>query len=108
MVSSTSADAPPPLKIGILGAARIAPSALITPAKSHPEIVVYAVAARDLGKAQKFAKDHGIKKVYGGSGAYQGVYTPFTGLLRSAIGWQVTCVAEADPNNYRTAERPRT
>lgn len=86
------ADAPPPLKFGILGAAKIAPSALITPAKSHPEVVIYAVAARDLGKAQKFAKDHGIEKVYGGSGAYQGAYPSSTGLLRFSCS--VICLVQ--------------
>jgi len=54
-----------PLKFGILGAAAIAPNALLTPAKSHPEVEVYAVAARDLGRAQAFAKKHGIQKAYG-------------------------------------------
>ncbi|KAF8551684.1 NAD(P)-binding protein [Imleria badia] len=59
-----------PLKFGILGAARIAPPALITPAKSHPEVEVYAVAARDLNRAEKFAKKYGIKKWYGGQNGY--------------------------------------
>ncbi|KAJ3762072.1 NAD(P)-binding protein [Lentinula raphanica] len=64
-------SANPPIKFGILGAANIAPPALITPAKSHPEVIVYAVAARDLQKAQKFAKKYGISKVYGGTDGYQ-------------------------------------
>lgn len=50
----------------------IAPIALIVPAKSHPEAIIHAVAARDLGKAQRYAKRHGISKAYGGSNAYQG------------------------------------
>ncbi|KAJ3498211.1 hypothetical protein NLJ89_g10248 [Agrocybe chaxingu] len=54
-----------PLKFGILGAAAIAPSALITPSKSHPEVLIYAVAARSLERAQAFAKKHGIEKAYG-------------------------------------------
>ncbi|KAF5364654.1 hypothetical protein D9758_005517 [Tetrapyrgos nigripes] len=60
-----------PLKFGILGAAAIAPPALIIPAKTHPEVVVYAVAARDLKRAEAFAKKHGIQKVYGGTNGYQ-------------------------------------
>ncbi|KAI9448778.1 NAD-P-binding protein [Lactarius psammicola] len=60
-----------PLRFGILGAARIAPIALILPVKSHPDAVVTAVAARDQGRADAFAKKHGIPKAYGGSGAYQ-------------------------------------
>ncbi|KAJ3917815.1 NAD(P)-binding protein [Lentinula edodes] len=61
----------PPIKFGILGAANIAPPALILPAKSHAEVIVYAVAARDQRKAENFAKKHGIVKVYGGSNGYQ-------------------------------------
>lgn len=36
-----------PIKFGILGAAHIAPTALISPANNHPEVEVYVVAARD-------------------------------------------------------------
>ena len=60
------------IRFGILGAANIAPPALITPARSHPEVVVYAVAARSLEKAKAYATKHGIEKTYGGPGAYQG------------------------------------
>ncbi|KAJ7588040.1 hypothetical protein C8J56DRAFT_940760 [Mycena floridula] len=55
---------PKPLKFGILGAAAIAPPALILPARSHPEVLVYAVAARDKARATAFAKKHGIPKVH--------------------------------------------
>ncbi|KAG1772349.1 NAD(P)-binding protein [Suillus occidentalis] len=64
-------DTLPPLKIGILGAAAIAPPALVLPAKSHPEVELYAVAARDISRAEKFAKKHGFKKWYGGKDGYQ-------------------------------------
>ncbi|KAJ3528544.1 hypothetical protein NM688_g7984 [Phlebia brevispora] len=60
-----------PIKFGILGAANIAPSALILPARSHAEVEIYAVAARNLEKAQAFAAKHGIEKAYGGPTAYQ-------------------------------------
>ncbi|TFK51866.1 NAD(P)-binding protein [Heliocybe sulcata] len=60
-----------PIKFGILGAARIAPIALVDPAKCHPEAVVLAVAARDKTRADEFAKKHGIPKVYGGANGYQ-------------------------------------
>lgn len=46
--------------------------ALIAPARNHPEVVIYGIAARDLGRAQEFAKKHGIEKAYGGPDAYQG------------------------------------
>ena len=58
-----------PIRFGIIGAANIAPAALIYPAKSHPDVVVLAVAARDKKKAEAFAKKYGIVKAYGG---YQG------------------------------------
>ncbi|KAG6853881.1 hypothetical protein C0991_000346 [Blastosporella zonata] len=61
----------PLLKIGILGAAAIAPAAIISPAKNHPETVLYAVAARDKARATAYAKKHGIEKVYGGPNGYQ-------------------------------------
>ena len=54
------------IRIGILGAARIAPTALIRPAADVPEVEVVAVAARDRTKAQKFAAKHGIARVLPG------------------------------------------
>ncbi|KAI4206917.1 MAG: hypothetical protein LQ346_000859 [Caloplaca aetnensis] len=51
------------LRFGILGAANIAPLALIGPAKSHPEVIIQAVAARDHQKAATFAKANGIPEV---------------------------------------------
>ena len=53
-----------PLKIGILGAARIAPMAMIRPAAKVPNVVVHAVAARDEQRAQTFAKRHEIPVVH--------------------------------------------
>ncbi|EKM54182.1 uncharacterized protein PHACADRAFT_210000 [Phanerochaete carnosa HHB-10118-sp] len=61
----------PMIRFGILGAANIAPAALLKPVLSHPEAVVYAVAARSLEKAQAFARKHSIEKAYGGPTAYQ-------------------------------------
>lgn len=53
-----------PLRIGILGSARIAPQALIAPARQNPEVVVTAVAARDVSRARAFAAEHGIPRVH--------------------------------------------
>ncbi len=53
-----------PLRIGVLGAARIAPMALITPAKSNAEVVVAAVAARDASRARAFAAKQDIARVH--------------------------------------------
>ncbi len=49
-----------PIRIGILGAAKIAPKAVILPARNNPEFTVVAVAARDPARAQSFASAHGI------------------------------------------------
>jgi predicted dehydrogenase len=53
-----------PLRIGVLGAARIAPLALINPAKENSEVVVAAVAARDASRAGAFAAKHDIPRVH--------------------------------------------
>ncbi|MCV7049528.1 Gfo/Idh/MocA family oxidoreductase [Mycobacterium heidelbergense] len=52
------------VRIGVLGAARIAPLALISPAKENDDVVVAAVAARDASRARAFAAKHGIPKVH--------------------------------------------
>ncbi|WP_024442452.1 MULTISPECIES: Gfo/Idh/MocA family oxidoreductase [unclassified Mycobacterium] len=52
------------LRIGVLGAARITPDALLKPAAANPEVVVSAVAARDIGRARAFAAKHGIARVH--------------------------------------------
>lgn len=52
------------LRIGILGAARIAPAALVKPASSSSEVDVVAVAARSLDRAQTFAAKHGIPRAH--------------------------------------------
>lgn len=54
-----------PIRIGILGAAKIAPPAVIAPAKGNPEFEVVAVGARDTAKAKAYAAEHGIPNVAG-------------------------------------------
>jgi hypothetical protein len=61
------------LRFGILGAARIAPDALIKPAFNHADVKIIAVAARDKAKAEAFAKKWEIPKVYYGNDGYQGM-----------------------------------
>jgi predicted dehydrogenase len=53
------------VRIGILGAARIAPRAMVKPAAEEPEAEVTAVAARDLERARRFAAKHKISTAYG-------------------------------------------
>jgi hypothetical protein len=57
-------DTPHRVRIGILGAARIAPTALINPARENTDVEVVAVAARDTDRAQGFAAKHGIARVH--------------------------------------------
>jgi predicted dehydrogenase len=52
------------LRIGILGAARIAPMALVRPARAVGGVEVRAVAARDPEKARRFAARHGVPRVH--------------------------------------------
>ncbi len=57
------------LRIGVLGAARITPHALLKPAAANSEVVVSAVAARDPRRARSFAAKHGIGRVHDDYGA---------------------------------------
>jgi predicted dehydrogenase len=54
------------LRIGILGAARIAPAACIRPARAVDGVEVVAVAARDTARARAYAAKHGIPRVHEG------------------------------------------
>lgn len=51
-----------PLRIGILGAARISGASLIGPARATGHRVV-AVAARDRSRAEAYAAEHGVERV---------------------------------------------
>ena len=53
-----------PIRIGVLGAAAIVPSALTNPARSVPEAQVVAIAARDPKRAEAFARKHDIPRVH--------------------------------------------
>ena len=85
------------IKFGILGAARIAPAALIRPAAKNVEVVVDAVAARDRERASAYAKRHRIPRV---AHSYQGlvsdpgidaVYIPLPNSLHSK--WTLAALA---------------
>lgn len=76
LIQSANPPSPEPkatnaLRFGILGAARIAPNALINPAKSHPEVIVAAVASRSQAKVEAYARKYSIPVVYSGEGCYQ-------------------------------------
>ena len=79
----------PPLRIGVLGAARIAPYALIAPARDVPAARVLAVAARDVKRARAFAGRHGIQLAFGSYDALldnaniDAVYNPLPNSLHA-------------------------
>ncbi|KAL8947244.1 MAG: hypothetical protein Q9222_006458, partial [Ikaeria aurantiellina] len=50
--------------MGLLGASKIAPFAVIIPAKSHPDLIIAAVAARDPARAKAYATKHSIPNVH--------------------------------------------
>lgn len=54
-----------PLRIGVLGAARISGLAIAGPARATGDRLV-AVAARDRSRAEAFAATHGVERVAGG------------------------------------------
>jgi len=51
------------LRLGILGAARIAPAAVLRPARVVADVEVVSVAARDPQRARAFAAQHNIPRV---------------------------------------------
>ncbi|MFI4977011.1 MAG: Gfo/Idh/MocA family protein [Caulobacterales bacterium] len=53
-------------RIGLLGASRIAPPAVINPARDNPDFEVVAVGARDPARARAYAAEHGIPSVAAG------------------------------------------
>ena len=57
------------LRLGLIGASAIAPHSIIAPARTHADIVVYAVAARNPVRARAFAAKHDIPVV---KDTYQG------------------------------------
>lgn len=54
-----------PVRIGVLGTARVIESVLLANAADTPEIQVVAVASRDAGTAASYAARHGIARSWG-------------------------------------------
>jgi predicted dehydrogenase len=53
------------VRIGVLGAARIAPAAIVKPARASNEAELVGIAARDRSRADAFAMKHGVPRVFG-------------------------------------------
>jgi predicted dehydrogenase len=56
-------SAAPPLRVGILGASRVAVYALAEPARRSSRVEAACVAARDPERARRFAGEHGVPRV---------------------------------------------
>ncbi|TCO62443.1 Gfo/Idh/MocA family protein [Actinocrispum wychmicini] len=97
------------LRIGVLGAARIAPTALVNPARSSTEVQVAAVAARDITRARAFAAKHGIPTAYGGydellaDPAIDAVYNPLPNGLHGRL-----TLSALDAGKHVLCEKPFT
>src|SRR4051794_26487771 len=85
------------LRIGVLGAARITPIALIKPARRLPGVEVAAIAARDPARAAQAAAKLGIPTVHETYAAViddptlQAVYIPLPNALHAQ--WTLKAIA---------------
>ncbi|KAK9467796.1 hypothetical protein V1512DRAFT_119578 [Lipomyces arxii] len=101
-ITQKGEGSPPPLRIGILGAAAIAPRAVIYPAKMMPDKVeIYSVAARDPGRAKVFARKYSIEHTHD---TYQelisdpnvdAIYIPLPNGLH--YEWTMLCIEHGKP-----------
>lgn len=98
-----------PLRIGVLGAARIAPTALIAPARSMEGVEIAGVAARQPDRAAAFARRHRIAGVYPSyealiaDPAIDAVYNPLPNSLHGR--WTI---AALEAGKHVLCEKPFT
>jgi predicted dehydrogenase len=97
------------VRIGILGAARIAPAGVIKPARNSSEAEVRAVAARDRSRADRFGEKHGIPTVHDSYDALladpdvDAIYNPLPNGLHAE--WTI---AALDAGKHVLCEKPFT
>src|SRR3954467_8874371 len=89
------------LRVGVLGAAKIVPAALVKPAKGSTDVEVAAIAARDPQRAAAFATKHGIATVHRSYNALlsdtslDAVYIPLPNGLHGR--WTIAALAAGLP-----------
>jgi predicted dehydrogenase len=94
------------LRVGILGAARIAPLSIVEPTATMGHRLV-AVAARDVGRARSFADEHGVERVHESYAVLledpdvEVVYNPLPNSLHAE--WNVRA---AEAGKHVLAEKP--
>lgn len=97
------------LRIGILGAARIAANALVLPSKATPGVDVVAIAARDPQRAARFAARHGLATVHASYAALvddptiNAIYNPLPNSLHAE--WSLRALAAG---KHLLCEKPLT
>ncbi len=105
------------LRVGVLGAVRITPGALIKPARVVTEVAVTAVSAREPARAREFAAKHGIGTVHDSYEALitdpevDAIYNPLPNSLHApwtlraiAAGKHVLCEKPFASNEAEAAE----
>lgn len=96
-----------PMRIGVLGAAKIVPPALVKPARTNADVEVAAVAARDPQRATAFAAKHGIPTVHPSYEALladdslDAIYVPLPNALHAR--WTI---AALDAGKHVLCEKP--
>ena len=98
---------PRPLRIGVLGAAKITPKALLAPALRNPDVDVVAVAARDEATARAYAERYAIPQVlpdYDALVAHDGLDAVYNPLPMAFHGrWSV---AALEAGKHVLCEKP--
>lgn len=61
----TPTKSPMGLKLGVISSAQINAAAVIHPAETHPDVILHAIASRDIASAKSEAKKYKFKKAYG-------------------------------------------
>jgi len=97
------------LRIGILGAARIAPAAIVKPARKVGRAEIVCVAARDVGRARAFAEKWSIPNVHGSyedviaDPGVDAIYNPLPNALHAQ--WTI---AALEAGKHVLCEKPLT